>query len=356
MTRVRHIVGCMTGTSLDGIDAALVRIDGRGLEIRAELVRWCAAPLPGRSMLRELTTGCRTAGGFARAARLLGEAHGDVIGTLLQGDPCDFIAVHGQTVHHAPPDSWQLLNPWPIAASLSVPVVYDLRGADLAAGGEGAPITPLADWVLFRDHHGSRTVLNLGGFASMSVIPARCTDPHAELSGRDVSPCNHVLDAVARARLGRAFDADGAAAAAGCVDARVAGELARALAHGDGRSLGSGDECGDRAVAMTADLGAMDACATACEAVAESVAGAAPSDGAVIVAGGGVRNGPLMDGLRRRLGGRCNVSDAFGVPAQAREAVCMAVLGALVSDRVGATVPGITGARGPVIAGSWVLP
>lgn len=356
MIAARHVVGCMTGTSMDGIDAALVRIEGHGLGMRAALVRWRSAPLDVRGLLRELTVGSRCAAEFARAARQLGEVHAEVIGALLEGESCEFVAIHGQTVYHAPPDSWQLLNPWPIAAAIGVPVVYDLRGADLAVGGEGAPITPLADWVLFRDDAAPRTVLNLGGFASMSVIPSGCTDPYMELRGRDISPCNHALDAVARARLDRPFDAGGASAAAGVSDARISAELSLRFASVSDRSLGSGDESAEWAAEMTSPLSPADACATVCDAVSAVVADATPLGSSAIVAGGGALNSALMDGLRRRLGRSCVLSDAHGVPAQAREAVCMAVLGALMRDRVATTVPGITRARRPVMSGAWVLP
>src|SRR5690606_34298498 len=91
----------------------------------------------------------------------------------------DLVAVHGQTVHHEPPVSWQLVNPWPIAQYADCPVVTDLRGADLAAGGQGAPITPIADWLLFRDRREgaggrqTRVVVNLGGFCNITLLPGR---------------------------------------------------------------------------------------------------------------------------------------------------------------------------------------
>src|SRR5262245_9739095 len=142
----RLAIGCMTGTSIDALDAALVRIEGRGLDMHADLVRGISRPLadlapPLRALANQEPA---TAAHIARLAHRLAMLHVEVIRVLLVGDRPELIAIHGQTVFHAPPISWQLFNPAPIANAFDTPVVFDLRAADLAGGGQGAPITPLS--------------------------------------------------------------------------------------------------------------------------------------------------------------------------------------------------------------------
>ena len=158
---------------MDAIDAALIAVDGSGLAMRVSIVRHVSHPLGAIAAdLREITGQCPTpARRFAALARDLALRHVSAIRDLVGRDSIDLIAVHGQTVFHAPPLSWQLIAPAPIAQSFGVPVVFDLRAADLAAGGEGAPITPLADFVMFADANETRAVVNLGGFANFA--PAR---------------------------------------------------------------------------------------------------------------------------------------------------------------------------------------
>ncbi len=150
--RERLVVGCMTGTSCDGIDAALVRLSGEGLAMKATVVRHLGRPLESLgAMIRGIASGdAVTAECIAEVGWWFGLAHTTVIEELIGDQSVDLIAVHGQTLFHAPPLSWQWINPHPIARRFNAPVVFDLRGADLAAGGQGAPITPLADWILFR--------------------------------------------------------------------------------------------------------------------------------------------------------------------------------------------------------------
>jgi anhydro-N-acetylmuramic acid kinase len=171
----RHVVGVMTGTSIDGIDAALVRITGRDLEMQAELVGHVSHPLRNLadSLRRAAVQIPMSAGEFAQIAWMFGDLHANVIGDVLDDHNLglDLICVHGQTVFHQPPISWQLINPAPIAARFACPVVSDLRQADLAAGGQGAPLTPIADWVLFRDPRKARAIANLGGFCNATILP-----------------------------------------------------------------------------------------------------------------------------------------------------------------------------------------
>ncbi len=154
--RTRIIAGCRTGTSLDGLDVVLAEVRGTGLAISARTVAGAHRELGELGgVLRRLASGGPAPPiEYLRAARRLGELHAEAVGGLCRGANVprpDLVAAHGQTIWHASREvlSWQLFDPWPLVTKLRSPVVYDLRQADLNVGGRGAPITPLADWVLY---------------------------------------------------------------------------------------------------------------------------------------------------------------------------------------------------------------
>lgn len=366
--RVRRVVGCMTGTSIDGLDLALVEIRGTGLEMRCRVLRLGTRELGAlQRPLRAFADGAAmTAGAIATMAHDFGALHAEAIAELLAGERADLVCVHGQTVFHKPPVSWQLLNPWPIVQRVSTRVVYDLRGADLAAGGQGAPITPLADAVLL----GSRpefvrglvkgfAVVNLGGFANYTAVLAAGGKALAErlgtIRGGDVCVCNQLLDRIARERLGVAFDADGERASAGRVDAAACERLVAMIRpRHAGRSLGTGDESFAWVDETRASLGGDDAAATACDAIGRVIAESLRGVETVLLAGGGARNRTLAAAIARHSqGGRVGMIDDFGIAATHREAIEFAVLGALCEDRVAITLPSVTGVGVAPISGAW---
>ncbi|MBL0921805.1 MAG: anhydro-N-acetylmuramic acid kinase [Phycisphaerales bacterium] len=363
---MRTAIGLMTGTSIDGIDAAAVRVVGSGLALRAELLAHEHAPLGAlAATLRALACGERmTAAEISAAALALGRLHADLASRLAQRvGPPDLVAAHGQTVFHAPPRSFQLLSPAPIADALRCPVVYDLRAADLAAGGQGAPITPVADFVFFRDPAQARAVVNLGGFCNVTLLPPRAErDEGAWLGavrGRDICACNHVLDAAARRALGKPFDDGGAGAFRGAPDPNAVRDLRDALGAQSriARSLGSGDESLAWIERHADGLAPDNLLASAASAVGEAI-GAALRDfrpDLVLVAGGGTRNRALVGHIQRAVGAPVQPTDEFGVPVGAREAAAMAVLGALCADGVPITLPAVTGVRSPApVSGAWM--
>jgi anhydro-N-acetylmuramic acid kinase len=362
LSPTRRVVGCMTGTSIDGIDAALIEITGTGLAMRAEFLSGASLPLGDvATTLRKLADQKPvTAGDIARAMLELSAVHINAISAALCGerlDPArDLICVHGQTVFHAPPASWQLMQPAPISAAFGVPVVFDLRAADLARGGQGAPITPIADWILFRDH--ADCVVNLGGFCNFTAWDARAASEHGvkSIRGGDICSCNQLLDGLARRLLKQPYDADGAVAATGTINEDAMEELLPSLlAQTGGRSLGTGDEFDDFWLRGTKAPPA-DLLCTACCAIAATLLDRLNAD-RILLAGGGVRNRTLIEEIRGRLTSpttTVNFTDDFGIPAQFREAVCFAVLGALCADRVPITLPSVTGVRAAPISGAWV--
>ena len=360
---MRLVAGCMTGTSIDGLDVALVAIEGAGLALRPCFLRGLSHELgPVAEGLRALAAQRPlSAGAIAGVMHDFALVHLAALRELAGSDRLDLVAVHGQTVFHAAPRSWQLFQPAPVAHGLGVTVVHDLRAADLARGGQGAPITPLADWIGLRDASERRVVVNLGGFCNLTVLPAG--GGLEAIAGGDVCACNQVLDHIARSLLGRPFDGDGAIAASAAADPAGVAELLIALRGqvAARRSLGTGDELAAAVDALGRRLPAAVVAATACRAIAEAIATAAAEGGRpqrVLLAGGGLRNRALHAALITACAPAIvAATDQHGVPAAYREAYAMAVLGALAQDRVAITLPQVTGVAGPApLAGCWTLP
>lgn len=392
--KLRRVVGCMTGTSLDGLDASLVEIEGEGLAMRARVVRSLSRGLGevGPRLRAIAEQNPVTAGEVASVSRDFALLHASAILELLAGERADLVCVHGQTVFHKPPLSWQLMQPAPIANAVGCPVVYDLRQADLAAGGQGAPITPIADWVLFGDLPGFTAIVNLGGFCNITRLPApgmtgldakgrsicespdaieaicRTAPPRASrdlgsevalIQALDVCACNQLLDEVARKLLKAPFDEDGHAASSGQVHSGALTDLhgilrAQSLSK---RSLGTGDELVEWISRYRAHVAGPDLAATACEGIAQTVADVLAGDAShVLIAGGGVHNAALVRAIFSCGTARVEATDQHGVPAAYREAICFAVLGALCQDKVPITIPAVTGVAKAPLSGAWVYP
>jgi anhydro-N-acetylmuramic acid kinase len=360
----RLVAGCMSGTSLDAIDASLVRIDGEGLAMRVTPLRSASYPLGSlATLLRPIASQKRcTAGEIARAAFMLGMAHMVLLKQLIGKDKADLVAVHGQTIYHECGVSFQLMNVHPIVQELRTPVIFDMRGADLSAGGQGAPITPLADHVLFRDSKETRAVVNLGGFSNFTwLAPSRQRGAAAlrSIRGGDICACNQILDTIARKLFKTKYDKGGQRALAGTVDKKAAAYLERLLAFQarGGRSLGTGDETLDWVKLYATRCSGEDLARTACSVIGKTIVRTIGEPDRVILAGGSALNAALVAEIATHAGVPIVPSDSLGVPVQFREAICMAVLGALAADKVPITLPQVTGREdaGPV-GGCWAYP
>lgn len=358
MSTTRTIAGCMTGTSIDALDAALVQVEGHGLEMRARVLRCATQPLgelaePLRRFAQQQPL---TAGQIAELSLRFAERHVATLRALLGPERSDLIVVHGQTVFHAPPLSWQLLSPAPIAAALETPVLYDLRAADLAAGGQGAPITPLADWVFFRDRRETRAIVNLGGFANFTLLPAGAA--HTEIRGGDICVCNQLLDQLARELLGQTFDRDGRAARLGTPHSAARDALQALLARqaAAGRSLGTGDEILAWLDEYRGQAAPGDLLRSACDALGAVIAKSVAAADRILIAGGGARNAALCAALGEQSGQPVQPTDYAGVPQEYREAAEMAVLGALCQDGIPITLPAVTRPAGAAPQAGMLCP
>jgi anhydro-N-acetylmuramic acid kinase len=219
----RLIAGAMSGTSADGVDVALVRIGGRGTDMTAKLVahhhhrttRRCASRFSRCEAASHCASNSLHAARerFPRHTWLRSKMH------MLRRDSAReiaAIAAHGQTMFHAPPDTMQVLDPALLAAETGCAVVSDFRRADCAAGGQGAPLVPFADYVLFRHPRRARVLLNIGGIANLTFIPRARPRRRRRIRHR---PGNCVSDWLCRTRgpFGLSWDVDGAGASRGRV-------------------------------------------------------------------------------------------------------------------------------------------
>ena len=373
--RERIVAGCMTGTSLDGLDAALVRIVGTGLDMTAEYLGWVSHPMdPGlRDTLMHLASGGAAEPlTYLRAARGVGELYADGVQHLLDetnGPRPAFVVAHGQTIWHAPreeasPMSWQLFDPWPVVKRIGVPVCYDLRQADLIAGGEGAPLTPLADWVMYRDK--ADLIANLGGVFNCTYWSLSAEPGVDAVEGGDVCLCNLLLDGLAQRLLDRPYDRDGEAASAGVFDEklyRTYGQHLAVMGTGERGSLGREDlQNGviDRVLQAFHDRSPADLLFNAIAFVGQTIGEVFEGTAAqrLVLAGGGAKNKTLVNYIREIIepDSFCEsvcLSDDLGIPCEAREAMGFAVLGALSQDGVPCSLPQVTGATDPGGAGVW---
>jgi anhydro-N-acetylmuramic acid kinase len=351
----RTVVGCMTGTSIDGIDVAVITVDGDGLGMRIQLDGHTSLPLgnvaPRLRALSEQQP--MSAGAIAQLGADFTQLHLVAIQEALGRKTADLVAIHGQTVFHQPPVSWQFMTPAPISWALETDVVFDLRAADLAAGGQGAPITPLADWILFRHTGEKRAIVNLGGFCNITQLPAH--DEIRHLAGGDVCACNQILDRMARALLDVPYDRDGLVAQQGKVIPAACADLVKLLENqaDAGRSLGTGDELGNWSERHEME-NVEDALRTACAAIATVIVNKAGLAQRIVLGGGGVRNKALVGEIRQKSSVPVVLTDDLGIPATLREAIAIAVLGALCQDGVPITVPKITGVDKAPLSGTWI--
>jgi len=383
----RFVVGLMSGTSADGIDAALVKCHGWGHWLEAELLNFVCVPYDPALAERLGHAAHASVGELSRLNFDVGEAFATAALTLLRKSgmrPTDvhLIGSHGQTVYHEPPEgsrrgaTLQIGEGDVIARETGIVTISDFRTADVAAGGSGAPLIPLVDWLLFRTPDSARLMLNIGGIANVTWV----VEDLAGVRAFDTGPGNALTDEIARrASRGRArYDENGASASRGTVHEDAAKQFlarqyfaaqppkstgkelfgrdaARELAelvHGEnGREWFTG---GDTLSESDVD----DLQATAAAITARSIRNAvrflprSPEIAEVIVSGGGVRNEAMMAMLAdafaptpvRALG-------EIGVDPDAKEAMGFAVLANETLGGGPGNVPAATGARAGAVLG-----
>jgi anhydro-N-acetylmuramic acid kinase len=359
------VVGLMSGTSLDGMDAALVRIAG---PTHLELVAFAHRGYGGaeRAMLERALAGANAAE-FALLHAALGDWAAEAVDAVLatayvRADALACIAFPGQTIWHAPPRvTWQLGDASRLAERFGVRVVHDLRARDVAAGGQGAPLVPLVDALCFGAERGPRVLLNIGGMANATWVPGRGV-LEGVVAG-DSGPGVAIVDAVARlVDPSLPYDVDGALAADGQVDEAVLAELladpffAEPLPRSTGRERFGVAYAAALRARVPGAHGVRTAVALTAESIARFVREQLPAAPELLAAGGGTRHPVLMQELEARLDGAMVVrrfDDCF-FPAAAKEAAAFALLGWLTIHGQPGNHPGVTGASGWRVLGSVV--
>ncbi len=363
-------IGLISGTSMDGIDAALVRFDDHHCQV---LESSCTAyPTALRDRLAAATADPATCGlhafgaidaglaqTFAQAATGLLDRSGYTRGEITA------IGSHGQTLLHAPdagePFSLQAGDPGRIAVLTGIPTVGDFRNADLALGGQGAPLVPAFHRWLFAQPGETRAVLNLGGIANLTVLTAT-----GETLGFDTGPANVLLDGWIRRHLRQDYDENGQWAGTGKVDETLLNRLLddtyflRPAPKSTGPEYFNLDWLHRHLQTLGAALSPQDVQATLCELTARSVADAldayAPLQ-AVAVCGGGARNTDLLRRLRQRLPDvQLDKTDAWGLSADWVEAASFAWMARERLAGRSTSLPAVTGARAAASLGGVYLP
>ncbi|MCS6891924.1 MAG: anhydro-N-acetylmuramic acid kinase [Rhodovarius sp.] len=361
--RVLRCIGLMSGTSLDGVDAAWVETDGESVQRLGPALTLPYPPALRRDLRALLDAAPSLAAddpALAAAERQLTERHAEAVERLRreaarQGLPePDMIGFHGQTILHRPAErrTWQIGDAALLARLTGLTVAHDFRSADVAAGGQGAPLAPVAHAVLAHPLPKPLAVLNLGGVGNVTFIGAR-----GELIAFDTGPANGPLDDWARRALGSDYDQDGRLALSGEADAAVLGRLMQHpyLAAPPPKSLDRLDF--DRALreAGADRLSPQDGAATLVAFAAVCVAAAARHFPEAplqwLVGGGGRRNPAMMKALSAVLAEPVRPVEAAGWNGDALEAQCFAILAARVARGLPLSFPTTTGVPHPLPGG-----
>jgi anhydro-N-acetylmuramic acid kinase len=370
------IAGIMSGTSADGIDVAVVRVSSGKLRPKLVLVSHDGFSFPAplrRAVLAAMNASSISTAELGRLNWRLGLAYAEAVQATIKrlNVKLDLVGCHGQTLYHQARAAsyagrsfactWQAGEAQLIAATVGVPVVSNFRPADMLAGGQGAPMVSLLDYVLFADPHRGRVLQNIGGIANLTAIPAGAAAD--AVIAFDTGPGNMVIDALALELFGKQFDRNGEIAAGGKVLAQALNAALRNpyFQLKPPRTTGReefGREYADKFLAACRRLSSRpeDAIATATALTAETIALSYAKfvkrkmRGGVdyIVSGGGARNSTLMAMLAQRLeplGCELAASEDFGLPAEAKEAAAFALLAWQTWHRLPGNVPAATGAK-----------
>jgi anhydro-N-acetylmuramic acid kinase len=367
----RLFIGAMSGTSADGVDTALVSVNGSGLAMTARLQHHCHKPY--NATLREMIFAVRSGekidlADLAKLAREISLVYADAVRELLaqanvSPGQITAIAAHGQTLFHDPPLTIQWFDPSLLAWETGCCVVSDFRRADCAAGGQGAPLVPFADYILFRHPTKNRVLLNIGGIANLTYL--RAGGSIDEVIAFDTGPGNCISDWICRTHgpFGLSWDVDGQGAAHG----RAIIEITRRYLDEPYFKLPPPKSTDTLAMIRPFELAA-DACgpmplndllATAARITGDTIARGIqvlPREGdlELIVSGGGIHNKAIMGWLRSYVDSAVTIHKVrrFRIPADAKEAVAFALLGAATMDGVPSNVPSVTGASRGMVLGS----
>ncbi len=361
MPELLKAIGLMSGTSLDGIDAAIVETDGEDVAIPGPALATTYHPW-ARAMLHEAleSAGLATPGNpvpqvIAKAERLITDAHIDAVTRLLAENHLSAVQIacvgfHGQTILHRPAErrTWQIGNGQALANAIGIPVINDFRSADVSAGGQGAPFVPLYHRVLTRKMTRPVVVVNIGGVANVTYVGS-----NGELIAFDTGPGNAALDDWALRHTGEPIDRDGKLAAAGHVDSGV---LEFMLGHPmfakpPPKSLDRFDFPMAAVEGLSAEDGARTLAAFTAAAIARAEEHFPAEPNSWIICGGGRHNPVLMAELRARIRQKVIAAEDAGWRGDFLEAEAFAYLAVRSLKGLPLSLPTTTGVPYPMPGG-----
>lgn len=383
--KTKVVIGLMSGTSLDGVDAAIAEIKGSGPTSRFRLLAFQRYPFPPELsglILKNSHPDTCNLHELTRLNNVLGQFYADAVKRTVRAarmriSDIDLIGSHGQTVCHLPERSamfgktvratLQIGDPGVVAALTGIITVGDFRVPDMAVGGEGAPLVPYFDYLAFRSKKLNRGLLNIGGIANLTVLPRKCEVD--DVIAFDTGPGNMVIDGLTRSYFGQMYDRHGRYAKRGVLRPDLLRSLARHpfLQRKPPKSTGR-EDFGNNYVQQVMNLGKgfdpLDLLATVTDFTAFAVFEnyrrfVEPKTvfDELIVSGGGVHNKVLMTALRKYFGGvRVRLVDEFGLSSDAKEALCFAVLANEAVSGNPANLPRVTGAKRKVVLGKVCFP
>ncbi len=380
----RLVVGLMSGTSVDYIDAALLSISGSGTSTKFKQLAFVSHPYPKgfrEYVLKNSLPGTGSVDTISTLNILIAQFFADAVKALARKAriPCariDLIGSHGQTIHHLPTarrlfgksvrSTLQIGDPTTIAKLTGIVTVGDFRTGDMALGGQGAPLVPYFDFLVFRSANRSRALLNIGGIANITLLRKNCSV--RDVLAFDTGPGNMIIDALMKKLYRKEFDEKGAVASKG----RILTDVIRfMLAHphlkqappkSTGREVFGKMFVGE-ILRHTRGARKQDIIATVTEFTpltiyqqyAQFLRKRCRLD-ELIVSGGGTHNRYIMDALRQYFApAKIMTSDELGISSDSKEAVCFAILANETISGNPSNLPGVTGASTPTILGKICL-
>ncbi|MFF2586285.1 anhydro-N-acetylmuramic acid kinase AnmK [Peribacillus butanolivorans] len=378
-----YIVGLMSGTSLDGIDAALVRVNNTGLKTEIEMIEFITYPFPKdieKEIMQSLSVETSNVQLICSLNFKLGKLFSDATKEVCEKaglpiEQLDLIGSHGQTIYHQPlqeqnwvPSTLQIGEPAVIAHDTNTIVISNFRTMDMAAGGQGAPLVPFTEYILYRSETKGRLLQNIGGIGNVTVLPnqASLNDMYAF----DTGPGNMIIDEVCRQLFNLRYDEGGKIAKQGLINEEL---LSYCFSHpyimspppkSTGREL-FGRQYVVKLLKMFESLPSQDILATVTMFTAKSIvenyrAYIFPKTKIeeVIIGGGGSYNKTLLEMIQSLLGNSIQVltQEELGYSSEAKEAVAFALLANETFHGNPSNVPKATGAKNDVILGNITFP
>jgi anhydro-N-acetylmuramic acid kinase len=380
----KNVVGLMSGTSADGIDAALAEISGSGKNSHLRLIKFITVPYPKgykEVLLKNSDELTAKLDEIARLDMLIAEFFADAVKKLsrkaaIPMSKIDLIGSHGQTIHHLPNpvhlfdkkirSTMQIGNSSAIAKLTGIVTVGDFRMGDVAVGGTGAPLVPYFDFIMFRSKKINRALLNIGGIANITILPKNCNIN--QVTAFDTGPGNMIVDGLMQKLCKKPFDKNGKIASSGKLIPLLLQQL---ITHpylwmpppkSTGREL-FGKNLIDAILNKHKSAPKQDIIATVTEFTALSVylnylkfVQPKTKIDELLVSGGGVHNKYLMDALNRYFG-KIKIGTVENIiPSDAKEAVCFAMLANELIAGNPTNMPSVTGAKKRTLLGTMALP